>query len=79
MANALTVELDGATLNALDRLAQRTERSRNSLIAEAVQDFVEVNAWQLQKIESGLAAADRGEFASEAEVARVRAKFAPRA
>jgi predicted transcriptional regulator len=79
MANALTVELDGATLNALDRLAQRTERSRNSLIAEAVQDFVEVNAWQLQKIESGLAAANRGEFASEAEVARVRAKFAPRA
>ena len=79
MANALTVELDGATLNALDRLAQRTERSRNSLIAEAVQDFVEVNAWQLQKIESGLAAADRGEFASEADVARVRAKFAPRA
>jgi predicted transcriptional regulator len=46
-------------------------------VAEAVQDFVEVNAWQLQKIESGLAAADRGEFASEADVARVRAKFAP--
>jgi predicted transcriptional regulator len=79
MANALTVELDGATLNALDRLAQQTERSRNSLVAEAVQDFVEVHAWQLRKIESGLAAADRGEFASEADVARVRAKFTPRA
>ncbi|MEN3382041.1 MAG: hypothetical protein V7608_2085 [Hyphomicrobiales bacterium] len=79
MANALTVELDGDTLNALDRLARQTERSRDSLVAEAVHDFVEVNAWQLQKVESGLAAADRGEFASEADVARVRAKFAPRA
>jgi predicted transcriptional regulator len=31
--------------------------------------------WQLGKIEAGLAAADRGDFASDDEVARVRRQF----
>ena len=43
----------------------------------AVEDFVALNAWQIGKIEAGIEAADRGEFASDDEVARVRAKFAP--
>jgi predicted transcriptional regulator len=46
--------------------------------ARAVADFVALNAWQLDKIEAGMEAADRGEFASDEEVARVRAKFAPK-
>ena len=34
------------------------------------------DAQDIQKIEAGLFAADAGDFASEQEVARVRAKFA---
>jgi predicted transcriptional regulator len=75
MTAAFTVRLDEGVLRDLDKLAQKTERSRNWLVTQAVQEFVSVNAWQLERIEEGIAAADRGEFATEAEVARVRAKF----
>ncbi len=76
MSAAFTVRLDETTLGALDRLAEKTERSRNWLVAKAVEDYVARNAWQLAKIEAGITAADRGEFASDDEVARVRKKFA---
>jgi predicted transcriptional regulator len=77
MTAAFTVRLDEAVAHALDRLAEKTDRSRNWLVNQAVQDYVTVNAWQLEKIEAGIAAADRGDFASDEEVARVRAKFGP--
>ena len=77
MPAPFTVRLDESTLNALDRLAEKTDRSRNWLVSRAVEDFVALNAWQIGKIEAGLAAADRGDFASDAELARVRKKFAP--
>ena len=78
MPAPFTVRLDESTLNALDHLAEKTDRSRNWLVARAVEDFVAVNAWQLDKIEAGLAAANRGEFATDKELARVRKKFAPK-
>ena len=78
MPAPFTVRLDESTLNALDHLAKKTERSRNWLVSRAVEDFVALNAWQLDKIEAGMKAADRGAFASDEEVARVRTKFAPK-
>ena len=36
-----------------------------------------LNAWQLGKIEVGAAAADRDDFATDEELARVRAKLHP--
>ncbi|MEA2879888.1 MAG: hypothetical protein QOF14_5084 [Hyphomicrobiales bacterium] len=78
MSDTLTVQLDDLTLSALDQLAQKTERSRTSLVSQAVQDYLALNDWQLRKTEAGIEAAERGDFASEAEVARVRVKFASR-
>lgn len=78
MPAPFTVRLDASTLAALDHLAEKTDRSRNWLVSRAVEDFVALNAWQLGKIEAGLAAADRGDFASDKELARVRKKFAPK-
>jgi len=75
MSSAFTVRLEEPTLDALDRLAEKTERSRNWLVTRAVEDYVALNAWQLGKIEAGIAAADRGDFAAADEVARVKAKF----
>ena len=77
MSDSLTVQLDDVTLSALDQLAQKTERSRTSLVSQAVQDYVALNNWQLRKTEAGIEAAERGDFASDAEVLRVRAKFSP--
>lgn len=78
MTAPFTVRLEEPTLTALDKLAIQTDRSRNWLIARAVEDYVTVNAWQLEKIEAGLAAADRGDFAGDEDVERLRKKFTPR-
>ncbi len=76
MSAAFTVRLDETTLGALDQLAEKTERSRNWLVAKAIEDYLALNAWQVGKIEAGIAAADSGDFASDYELARVRKKFA---
>ena len=75
MSAAFTIRLDEATLGALDQLAAKTDRSRNWLVTKAIEDYVALNAWQIGKIEAGVAAAARGDFASDEEVARVRRKF----
>ena len=78
MPSAFTVRLEDETASALDRLAARTERSRNWLVAKAIEDYLALNAWQIEKIEAGIAAADRHAFAEEHEVARLRNKYSTR-
>ena len=76
MTAAFTLRLDDDTLKALDRLAEKTERSRSWLAARAIEDFIALNAWQIEKIEAGINAADRGDFADDQEMARVIKKYA---
>jgi predicted transcriptional regulator len=71
MTAAFTLRLDDETLKALDRLAEKTDRSRSWLAARAVEDYIALNAWQIEKIEAGIDAANRGDFAGDQEVARV--------
>lgn len=75
MTAAFTIRLDEETLAALDRLAEATERSRNWLVARAVQDYVALNEWQVGRIEEGIQAADAGDFSSDEDIARIRAKY----
>ncbi len=75
MSAPFTVRLDEPTLAALDELAHKTDRSRNWLVARAIEDYVALNAWQIGKIEAGLAAAERGDFATDDDVARIKRKF----
>ena len=75
MASAFTVRLETNTLKALDRLAEKTERSRTWLVTRAVEDYVALNEWQVAKIEAGIKAADRGEFAPDEDISRLRRKF----
>jgi predicted transcriptional regulator len=75
MSAATTIRLDDPeTLDKVDDLARAMDRSRNWVLNRAIDEYVRTQSWQLEKIRAGLAAADRGEFASEAEVRRVLAK-----
>ena len=60
MTAAFTIRLDDEMLAKLDALAADTDRSRNWIAAKAIQDYVELNAWQIQRIKEGIAEADRG-------------------
>jgi predicted transcriptional regulator len=79
MTAAFTIRLDDETLAKLDALAADTDRSRNWLAAKAIEDYVELNAWQIERIKDGIAQADRGEFATAEEVEAVFAKYRTRA
>ncbi len=75
MPRSVTFELDDETLQTLDRLAERTQRSRDDLVSEAVHDYLALQDWQIDKIRAGIAAAERGDFASEEELARIVEKY----
>lgn len=76
MSASLFLRLDEPTLAALDELARKTDRSRDWLVARAIENFIAYDDWRIRKIEEGIDAAEGGDFASEEEVARVRRKFA---
>ena len=79
MTAAFTIRLDDETLAKLDALAADTDRSRNWLAAKAIENYIELNAWQIVRIKEGIAQADRGEFATEEEVEAVFAKYRTKA
>jgi predicted transcriptional regulator len=55
----------------LDELARATGRSRNFLVTEALQRYVEQEAWQVGQITEGLRALEHGDIATEAEMQEV--------
>ena len=74
-----TVEIAPELQQRIDAIAQRSHRSPADVVADALENGRSV-AWQehyLDKVEAGLAAADRGEFASAGEVDRVLNRFRP--
>lgn len=72
---AFTVRVPDETANRLDQLAEKLDRSRSYVAAQAIEDFVAREEWQLAEIEAGLAEAERGDFASDPDVAAVVGKY----
>ena len=75
MTAAFTIRLDDEKLAKLDALAADMDRSRSWIAAKAIENYVELNAWQIAQIKAGIAEADRGEFATPEEVEAVFAKY----
>ena len=71
MTAAFTIRLDEKILADLDRLAEKTDRTRSWLVSRAVEDYVALNEWQIARIKEGIADADRGDFASDEEMERI--------
>ena len=76
--SAFTVRLPDDVTKKLDELAEKLDRSRSYVAAQAISDFVTREAWQLADIEAGLRDAKRGNFATDAEVAATIARFTKR-
>jgi len=72
---AFTVRLPDETAAKLDQLAEKLDRSRSYMAAQAIEDFIAREEWQLAEIEAGLAEADRGEFATTEALAAVVGKY----
>jgi len=74
----MTLRLEPELRKRLDGLAKAQRRSRSFIAAEAIREYVAVNEWQIEEIKKGLAEADRGEFASDAQVQRTMNKWTGR-
>jgi len=77
-SSVLTLRLNHNLKKKLDRLSSAMSRSRSFIVTEAIRDYVALNDWQIAEIKKGIAEADRGEFASDAEVNRTLGKWTKR-
>lgn len=86
-SSALTLSVDPVTLARLEKAAADRGMTREALVEVAVSDFlteqavdagVPLQPWQEAMVREGLAAADRGDFASVDDVERVFAKYRAR-
>jgi predicted transcriptional regulator len=56
-----TVRVDEADKKRLEALARATGRSRSFLAAEAIAEYLAVNEWQIEAIQTAMAETERGE------------------
>ena len=59
----------------LDRIAKLQDRSRNYIVNQAIDQLLELHAWQNERVKEGISAADQGRFASDADMARIFNKY----
>ncbi len=62
MSKVVTIRIDEEIKERLDRLAKATARSRSFLAAEAIRNYLDVQAWQIDQILQGIEEAETGKF-----------------
>ncbi|MFH0298401.1 CopG family ribbon-helix-helix protein [Bradyrhizobium sp. 31Argb] len=67
-STTFTVRVDFAAKKRLEKLAKSTGRSRSFLAAEAINEYLDVNEWQIAGVKRAIASLDRGEGISHDEV-----------
>ena len=65
---AFSVRTDPRKVRKLDKLAKQQDRSRNYLVNQAIDQYLELLAWQEEQVEEGIKAADAGNFVSGDEM-----------
>ena len=72
---AFSVRADTKKVKQLDRIAKQQDRSRNYLVNQAIDQLLELHAWQNERVKEGINAADHGRFPSDANMARILNKY----
>jgi RHH-type rel operon transcriptional repressor/antitoxin RelB len=67
-STTFTVRIESEVKKRLEKLARSTGRSRSFLAAEALNDYLDVNEWQVAGVKRAIASLDRGEGVPHQEV-----------
>src|ERR1019366_693161 len=59
-STTVSVRIDPIIKKRLEKLAKSTGRSRSFLAAEAINEYLDLNEWQVAGIQKGMASLDRG-------------------
>ena len=68
MQTSMSLRLPKELAAQLGALAQATGRSKSYLAVQALQDFINREAWQIAEIQQALREADAGDFATDEEM-----------
>jgi RHH-type transcriptional regulator, rel operon repressor / antitoxin RelB len=60
-STTFTIRVDSAAKKRLEKLAKSTGRSRSFLAAEAINEYLDVNEWQVAGIKQAISSLDRGQ------------------
>lgn len=71
----VSAKLDSEVAKKLELLVKATARSKSFLVAEAIESYVEDQAWQIKAIEEGIKEAEGGKFATERQVKKTFKKW----
>ena len=66
---ATTVRIDDDILGRIDSLANALSRSRSWVINQAIKRFLDYEEWFVQEVKDGLREIERGEIATDDQVA----------
>ena len=64
----ITVRAAKQMVSEIDALAMAMDRSRNYVVVQALKQYLEANAWQIERISAGIAAAREGQVRPAEEV-----------
>ncbi len=71
----ISTRIDTKIAKKLDSLSKATRRSKSFLAAEAIEKYIDDQAWQIEAINKGIKEADNGNFASDKEVKKRFSKW----
>lgn len=72
---AFTIRTETDIVQQLDCLSGALDRSRNYIVNQALKEYLQSHAWQIEKITQGIAAAERGELVDHDVVMREMAEL----
>jgi RHH-type transcriptional regulator, rel operon repressor / antitoxin RelB len=67
-STTFTVRVEPKVKKRLEKLAKSTGRTRSFLAAEALNDYLDLNEWQVAGVKQAIGSLDRGEGVSHDEV-----------
>jgi predicted transcriptional regulator len=68
MKNVMTIRIEPEIKKKLDQLASSTARTKSFLVADAIQEYIKANEWQVDAIQRGVKQADGDRMISHEEV-----------
>lgn len=71
----VSARITEAQAKQLDMLSLVTDRKISFLVAEAIDDLIEENSWQVAEIEKAIEEADAGMFATDAQMEKFKQKW----
>ena len=66
--NMMSLRLPEETKTKLELLAAATDRTKSTLVIEAIDNYIDTQSWQISAIQEGIRQADAGEFITHEEI-----------